>query len=55
VRSRGPVDAAALCASFGGGGHIRAAGAEIERPMDDTVKMVLAAAKEAILAASSDK
>jgi phosphoesterase RecJ-like protein len=55
VRSRGPVDAAALCAAFGGGGHIRAAGAEIERPMDETVKMVLAAAKEAILAASSDK
>jgi phosphoesterase RecJ-like protein len=53
VRSRGPVDAAALCATFGGGGHIRAAGAEIERPMDETVKMVLAAAKEAILAASS--
>jgi phosphoesterase RecJ-like protein len=52
VRSRGPVDAAALCALFGGGGHIRAAGAEIERPMDETVKMVLAAAKEAILAAS---
>jgi bifunctional oligoribonuclease and PAP phosphatase NrnA len=55
VRSRGPVDAAALCATFGGGGHIRAAGAEIERPMDETVKMVLAFAKEAILAASSDK
>jgi bifunctional oligoribonuclease and PAP phosphatase NrnA len=54
VRSRGPVDAAALCATFGGGGHIRAAGAEIERPMDETVKMVLAAAKEAILATSSD-
>src|SRR5260370_15345031 len=28
VRSRGAVDAAALCAAFGGGGHIRAAGAE---------------------------
>jgi phosphoesterase RecJ-like protein len=55
VRSRGPVDAAALCATFGGGGHIRAAGAEIERPMDETVKMVLAAAKEAILATSSDR
>jgi len=55
VRSRGPVDAAALCATFGGGGHIRAAGAEIERPMDETVKMVLAAGKEAILAASSDQ
>jgi phosphoesterase RecJ-like protein len=55
VRSRGPVDAAALCATFGGGGHIRAAGAEIARPMDETVKMVLAAGKEAILAASSDQ
>jgi len=55
VRSRGSVDAAALCATFGGGGHIRAAGAEIERPMEETVKMVLAAAKEAILAASSDR
>jgi bifunctional oligoribonuclease and PAP phosphatase NrnA len=52
VRSRGTVDAAALCASFGGGGHIRAAGAEIEKPMDEAVKVVLAAAKEAILAAS---
>jgi phosphoesterase RecJ-like protein len=54
VRSRGAVDAAALCASFGGGGHIRAAGAEIERPMDEAMKMVLAAAKEAIIAASNE-
>jgi bifunctional oligoribonuclease and PAP phosphatase NrnA len=53
VRSRGAVDAAALCASLGGGGHIRAAGAEIDRPMDEAIKMVLAAAREAILAASS--
>ena len=52
VRSRGAVDAAALCASFGGGGHIRAAGAEIEKPMDEAVRFVLGAAKEAILAAS---
>ena len=52
VRSRGAVDAAALCALFGGGGHIRAAGAEIEKPMDDAVKLVLGAAKEAIVAAS---
>ena len=52
VRSRGAVDAAALSASFGGGGHIRAAGAEIEKSMDEAVKFVLGAAKEAILAAS---
>ncbi|MGH7763945.1 MAG: DHH family phosphoesterase [Candidatus Dormibacteraceae bacterium] len=54
VRSRGGVDAAALCASFGGGGHIRAAGAEIDKPLDDAEKIVLAAAKEAILAAPSE-
>jgi phosphoesterase RecJ-like protein len=55
VRSRGAVDAAAMCASFGGGGHIRAAGAEIERPMDEAVRQVLTAAKEAIGAASSQR
>lgn len=52
VRSRGGVDAAAMCALFGGGGHIRAAGAEIEKPMDEAVRLVLATAKEAIGAAS---
>ncbi|HEX9098486.1 MAG TPA: bifunctional oligoribonuclease/PAP phosphatase NrnA [Candidatus Dormibacteraeota bacterium] len=53
VRSRGAVDAAALCATFGGGGHIRAAGAEIEKSMDEAVQQVLSAAKEAIIAASA--
>jgi len=52
VRSRGAVDAAAMCALFGGGGHIRAAGAEIAKPMDEAVKAVLTTAKEAINAAS---
>ncbi len=52
VRSRGAVDAAAMCALFGGGGHIRAAGAEIGKPMDEAVKAVLSTAKEAIDAAS---
>ena len=55
VRSRGAVDAAALCAVFGGGGHVRAAGAEIERSMDEAIVMVLAAAKEAILDAPSGR
>ncbi|HAC47531.1 MAG TPA: hypothetical protein DCF65_15900 [Chloroflexi bacterium] len=53
VRSRGAVDAAALCATFGGGGHIRAAGAEIEKSMDEAVRLVLSTAKEAISAASA--
>lgn len=53
VRSRGAVDAAAMCALFGGGGHIRAAGAEIAKPMEEAVKHVLTTAKEAINAASA--
>jgi phosphoesterase RecJ-like protein len=53
VRSRGLIDAAAMCAAFGGGGHVRAAGAEIDQPLDEAIKIVLAAAKEAIIAASS--
>lgn len=52
VRSRGAVDAAAMCAGFGGGGHIRAAGAEILKPMEEAIRLVLTAAKEAIVAAS---
>jgi bifunctional oligoribonuclease and PAP phosphatase NrnA len=55
VRSRGAVDAAALCATFGGGGHIRAAGAELDKPMQKAVNMVLVAAREAIDAASPQR
>jgi phosphoesterase RecJ-like protein len=52
VRTRGSVDAAALCAQFGGGGHVRAAGAEIQLPIDQAVEQVLKAARAAILAAA---
>ena len=48
VRSRGAVDAAALTAEFGGGGHLRAAGAEIAEPMEVAVKQVIAAAHNAL-------
>ena len=50
VRSRGPIDAAALCGRFGGGGHLRAAGAEIRLPLQQAIPKVLDAAKEAIAA-----
>ncbi len=46
VRSRGDLDAAALCARFGGGGHFRAAGAEVAMAMDDAVEAVRQAAME---------
>jgi bifunctional oligoribonuclease and PAP phosphatase NrnA len=42
VRTRDEYDATALCIPFGGGGHHRAAGAELQMP--------LAAAHEAVLA-----
>jgi phosphoesterase RecJ-like protein len=50
VRSRGEVDAAALCAEFGGGGHLRAAGAEIARPMAEAIPSVLEVARGALRA-----
>src|SRR3989442_4699099 len=48
VRSRGGVDAAALCATFGGGGHIRAAGAAIPRAVGEAGPLGLSAGHEAI-------
>jgi phosphoesterase RecJ-like protein len=48
VRAREPVDAAVLCARFGGGGHPRAAAAEIQLPIEETIGVVLQAAREAI-------
>ena len=48
VRSRGAVDAAALTAEFGGGGHLRAAGAEIAEPMNVAIEQVIAAAHTAL-------
>jgi phosphoesterase RecJ-like protein len=48
VRTRGRVDAAALAGEFGGGGHLRAAGAEVPEDMDTTVRQVLRAAHAAL-------
>ena len=53
VRSRGAVDAAALCGEFGGGGHLRAAGAEIPLPIDRAIPAVLDVARDAIRAADA--
>ena len=52
VRSRGAVDAAALCGRFGGGGHLRAAGAEIELTMPEAIEAVLEAARDEVREAS---
>ncbi|HEY0493314.1 MAG TPA: DHH family phosphoesterase [Candidatus Dormibacteraeota bacterium] len=45
IRSRDQVDAAALAAIFGGGGHHRAAGAELAMPLDEAEARVLAEAR----------
>ncbi|HVS44827.1 MAG TPA: 30S ribosome-binding factor RbfA [Candidatus Dormibacteraeota bacterium] len=50
VRTRGDVDATALCSPFGGGGHRRAAGAEIHAPMAVAQERVLQLARELLRA-----
>jgi phosphoesterase RecJ-like protein len=54
VRSRGAVDAAALCGEFGGGGHLRAAGAEVQLPMDRAIPAVIDVARDAIHSAGRE-
>ena len=53
VRSQGAVDAAQLCAQFGGGGHLRAAGAEVPQPLDEAIPRVLEVTRQTIEAATS--
>jgi len=50
VRSRGAVDAAMLCGVFGGGGHLRAAGAEVPLPLERAIPAVLQVARDSIQA-----
>ena len=45
VRTRDGVSAQAICMELGGGGHVAAAGAKVEGPMDVAREKVLAAAK----------
>lgn len=46
VRSRHPYDATAVCRPFGGGGHHRAAGAELKLPLEAAREQVLPVAIE---------
>jgi len=48
VRTVAPYDAAAVCALFGGGGHVRAAGATIHAPLDDAIPVFVAALEAAL-------
>jgi phosphoesterase RecJ-like protein len=46
VRSRDEVDATTLCTPFGGGGHRRAAGAELPKPLHEAEQTVLQLARD---------
>lgn len=48
VRTTDEMDASAFCRQFGGGGHIRAAGCEIEGTLDDVKKKVLSAVADVL-------
>jgi phosphoesterase RecJ-like protein len=48
IRSRGRANANLLASKFGGGGHERAAGAELDVPLAETMESVLAEARRMI-------
>jgi len=48
LRSAEPYSAAEICLSLGGGGHARAAGATIHKPLKEAIPMVVALLKQAI-------
>ena len=50
VRTRDEVDATHICIPFGGGGHRRAAGAELSEPLDRAREGVLAVARKQLSA-----
>lgn len=47
-RSNGPVDVNDVARGFGGGGHVRAAGAVVKGDLQDVMDRVVAAVKEAV-------
>ncbi|MFD0711318.1 bifunctional oligoribonuclease/PAP phosphatase NrnA [Paenibacillus sp. GCM10027626] len=48
LRSAAQADVAAIAQSFGGGGHVRAAGCKLETSIDHAVQQVVQAVKEAL-------
>ena len=53
IRGRAPLDSTELAAAFGGGGHERAAGAELALPLEDAMAQVLPVARRMVEAASA--
>jgi len=48
LRSAGKVDVAAIAQSFGGGGHVRAAGCKLDGSLQSVIERVVAAVSEAL-------
>jgi phosphoesterase RecJ-like protein len=48
LRSEAPFDVAKICMRFGGGGHLRAAGATIPLPLDEAMNLVIATLEQEI-------
>jgi len=48
LRSHAPVDAAAIAAKMGGGGHVRAAACSSELPLEETIELVVGYIEEAL-------
>jgi phosphoesterase RecJ-like protein len=48
VRSNGSVDVAEVARDFGGGGHPQAAGALVDRPLEETRRLVVQRVREAV-------
>ncbi|WP_274651501.1 DHH family phosphoesterase [Paenibacillus humicola] len=48
MRSAGKADVAAIAQSFGGGGHVRAAGCRLEGPIPEAIERVVGAVSEAL-------
>ena len=46
VRTIEPIDASSICARLGGGGHTRAAGCEVNLPVDEAKKVILESVKK---------
>ena len=48
MRSHAPIDAAAICAKMGGGGHARAAGCASDLPLEETIAAIVGHIEEAL-------
>ncbi|WP_238192056.1 bifunctional oligoribonuclease/PAP phosphatase NrnA [Paenibacillus sp. L3-i20] len=49
LRSAGKADVAAIAQSFGGGGHVRAAGCRLEGPLPEAIKVLVEAVRKALV------